>query len=432
MLPCLFVFFWEGSVIKEVCVQRLKLLVLLLVVLLVAAACGSNGGAAQPTTAPADSNAPATAAPAAEPTAPAAEPTAATAAEPTAATGAAPAELQVDKSKLSKELHIYNWADYLDPTVLDDFEAEYGVKVTMEVYDNNEDMIAKIRPGNSGYDVVFPSDYAVEIMWRDKLLAPLDKSLLPNMANNRPSNMDLYYDKGNMYSVPYNYGTTGLAYDKSKFSAPVDSWAAVFDQAQLEANKGYISMLDDEREVPGAALHYLGKSMNDTEAADLKQAEDLLKMQKEYISGYDSSNVSRRLASGEIVAGQIYNNNALQARTGIEGDYSGNDNIVFVIPKEGGTVWQDNACIVADSPNMYTAHVFLNYLMKPEVAAKNTAFNLGVTPNAAAEKLLDPKVQELYKEGFAPDDATLKRLEWIVRNDKTVAFTDLWTAVKGE
>ncbi|KPV49695.1 ABC transporter substrate-binding protein, partial [Kouleothrix aurantiaca] len=370
---------------------------------------------------------------AAEPTAAtAAEPTAATAAEPTAAAGAAPAELQVDKSKLSKELHIYNWADYLDPTVLEDFEKEYGVKVTMEVYDNNEDMIAKIRPGNSGYDVVFPSDYAVEIMARDKLIAPLDKALLPNIANNRPSNMDLYYDKGNMYSVPYNYGTTGLAYDKSKFSTPIDSWAAVFDQAQLEANKGYISMLDDEREVPGAALHFLGKSMNDTDAADLKQAEDLLKTQKEYISGYDSSNVSRRLASGEIVAGQIYNNNALQARTGIEGDYSGNDNIVFVIPKEGGTVWQDNVCIVADSPNVYTAHVFLNYLMKPEVAAKNTAFNLGVTPNAAAEKLLDPKIQELYKEGFAPDDATLKRLEWIVRNDKTVAFTDLWTAVKGE
>jgi spermidine/putrescine transport system substrate-binding protein len=414
---------------------------LLLVVLLVAAACGSNGGAAQPTAAPGDANAPATAAPAAEPTAApaaeptaatAAEPTAATAAEPTAATGAAPAELQVDKSKLSKELHIYNWADYLDPTVLEDFEKEYGVKVTMEVYDNNEDMIAKIRPGNSGYDVVFPSDYAVEIMARDKLIAPLDKALLPNIANNRPSNMDLYYDKGNMYSVPYNYGTTGLAYDKSKFSTPIDSWAAVFDQAQLEANKGYISMLDDEREVPGAALHFLGKSMNDTDAADLKQAEDLLKTQKEYISGYDSSNVSRRLASGEIVAGQIYNNNALQARTGIEGDYSGNDNIVFVIPKEGGTVWQDNVCIVADSPNVYTAHVFLNYLMKPEVAAKNTAFNLGVTPNAAAEKLLDPKIQELYKEGFAPDDATLKRLEWIVRNDKTVAFTDLWTAVKGE
>ncbi len=341
-------------------------------------------------------------------------------------------ELQVDASKLAKELHIYNWADYLDPQVLTDFEKEYGVKVTMEVYDNNEDMIAKIRPGNSGYDIVFPSDYAVEIMWRDKLVAPLDKTLLPNLKHMRKSNLDLYYDKGNVYSVPYNYGTTGLAYDKSKFSAPVDSWAAVFDATQLEANKGYVSMLDDEREAPGAALHFLGKSMNDTDPADLKKAEELLKAQKAYLSGYDSSNVSRRLASGEIVIGQIYNNNALQARTGIEGDYSGNENIVFVIPKEGGTVWQDNVCIVASSQNIYTAHVFVNYLMKPEVAVKNALFSLGVTPNADAEKLLPANIQALYKQGFAPDDETLKRLEWIVRNDKTVAFTDLWTAVKGQ
>lgn len=411
--------------------ERFKLLAVLLVVLLVAAACGSGGSGVTPTTAPSGSATEPTAAPSN-----ATEPTAATGgdtnAQPTTASAPAGDELQVDTSKLSKELHIYNWADYLDPQVLTDFEKEYGVKVTMEVYDNNEDMIAKIRPGNSGYDIVFPSDYAVEIMWRDKLIAPLDKTLLPNLKHMRKSNLDLYYDKGNLYSVPYNYGTTGLAYDKSKFSAPVDSWAAVFDKTQLEANKGYVSMLDDEREAPGAALHFLGKSMNDTEPADLKQAEELLKTQKAYLAGYDSSNVSRRLASGEIVIGQIYNNNALQARTGIEGDYSGNENIAFVIPKEGGTVWQDNVSIVASSPNIYTAHVFMNYLMKPEVSVKNTLFNLGVTPNIDAEKLLPANIQALYKEGFAPDDETLKRLEWIVRNDKTVAFTDLWTAVKGQ
>jgi spermidine/putrescine transport system substrate-binding protein len=412
-------------------------------VLLVATACG--GGAAsttQPTAATSggDTGAQATNAPAptAAPAATAAEqPTAAPAAtaaeQPTAAGQAATGgDLQVDKSKLSKELHIYNWADYLDPEVLKDFEQEYGVHVTMEAYSNNEDMIAKIRPGNSGYDVVFPSDYAVEIMWRDKLIAPLDKSLLPNASHIKKENLDLYYDKGNVYSMPYNYGTTGLAYNKSKITTPIDSWAAVFDPKLIEANKGLISMLDDERETPGAALHFLGKSMNDTDPADLKKAEELLKAQKPFLSGYDSDSVSRRLASGEIVIGHIYNNNALQARLGLEGDYSGNPDIVFVIPKEGGTVWQDNMCIVADSPNKYTAHVLINYLMRPEVAAKNAAFNLGVPPNADAEKLLDPKVQELFKEGFAPDAETLKRLEWIVRNDKTSAFTDLWTAVKGE
>ncbi|MBK9713867.1 MAG: extracellular solute-binding protein [Kouleothrix sp.] len=420
---------------------RLKLLMLLLAALLVLAACGGGGGAAQPTastggTAPEATSAPeTTSAPQAtnapKPTAAAEQPTA-MAEQPTAASGGEMADLQVDKSKLPKELHIYNWADYLDPQVLDDFEKEYGVKVSMEVYSNNEDMIAKIRPGNSGYDVVFPSDYAVEIMWRDKLIAPLDKSLLPNLAHIKKENLDLYYDKGNLYSVPYNYGTTGLAYNKQKFPSGIDSWGVVFDPKQVEQYKGEVSMLDDEREAPGAALHYLGKSMNETDPAALKQAEDLLKAQKPFLAAYDSDNVSRKLASGEIVIGQIYNNNALQARTGIEGDYSGNADIAFVIPKEGSTVWQDNACIVADSPNIYAAHVFVNYLMRPEVAAKNTAFNLGITPNTDAEKLLDPKIQELYKEGFAPDAETFKRLEWIVKNDKTTAFTDLWTAVKGE
>lgn len=234
--------------------------------------------------------------------------------------------------------------------MLKDFEQTYGVQGSHGGLRQQRRHDRQDSPWYLGYDVVFPSDYAVEIMWREKLLAPLDKALLPNLVHVRKSNLDLYYDPGNLYSMPYNYGTTGLAYDKSKLTTPVDSWASVFDPQQLEQNKGYISMLDDEREVPGAALHFLGKSMNDTEAANLKQAEDLLKAQKPFISGYDSSNVSRRLASGEIVLGQIYNNVALQARLGIEGDYWGNPNITFVIPKEGGTVWQDNMAIVASSP----------------------------------------------------------------------------------
>ncbi len=424
---------------------RLRLLVLPVVAMLLMAACG-GGTAAEPTAAPAGgatsapaaTNAPAaTSAPAAttgeQPTAAAEQPTAAPAAEqPTAAPAA---ELQVDKSKLSKDLHLYSWSDYLEPEVLADFETEYGVKVTIEVYDSNEDMIAKVRPGNSGYDIVFPSDYAVDIMARDKLISKLDKSLLPNMVHLKSENINLYYDKGNVYSIPYNLGLTGIAYNKSKVSPAPDSWAIFFDPAQAEKNKGEFSMLDDEREVPGAALKYLGKSLNDTDPADLAKVEKILKTQKPFVANYDSSNVGRNLASGQIVVGHIYNNVAAQARLGItSGDqtYSGNPDIVFIFPKEGGTVWQDNACILADSPNQYTAHVFLNYLMRPEVAAKNANFNFGVTPNADAEKLLDPKLLELYKQGFAPDAEILKRAEWIERNDKTTVFTDLWTAVKGE
>jgi spermidine/putrescine transport system substrate-binding protein len=425
---------------------RLRLQLVLLVILLVATACGSGGAASQPTAAPlggADTQA--TAAPAVseatavveatvadQPTAVAAETAAVE--QPTAASGGAADELQVDKSKLSSELHVYNWADYIEPEIITDFEGEYGVKVTVEVYSNNEDMIAKVRPGNSGYDIVVPSDYAVDLMARDNLLTPLDKSLLPNLKNINTGLLDLYYDKGNKFSVPYNTGMTGIGYDKTKFPTPPDSWGVLFDPAQAEKFQGQFTMLDDEREVPGAALRYTGKSLNDTDPADLKKVEDILKTQKPFVSAYDTDNAGRKLASGEVIMAHIYNNTALQARLGLEGNegYAGNPNIGFFIPKEGATIWQDNLAILADAPNKYTAHVFLNYLMRPEVAAKNEEYILGVTPNVEAEKLLPADLQALFKEGFAPDAETLKRLEWIEFNDKTTAISDLWTAVKGE
>jgi spermidine/putrescine transport system substrate-binding protein len=183
-------------------------------------------------------------------------------------------------------------------------------------------------------------------------------------------------------------------------------------------------------------MRYIGKSLNGTDAADLAKVEEMLIAQKALIAGYDSSNYSRNLASGQVVIAHAYNNGALQARMGIEGDdgYPGNPNIGFFIPKEGGTIWQDNLCILAGipEPNIYTAHVFIDYMMRPDVAAKNELYVLGLTPNAEAEKLLPADLQELFKEGFAPDAETLKRVEWIERNDKTSAYDDLWTKVKGE
>jgi spermidine/putrescine transport system substrate-binding protein len=426
--------------------RRLTPLFLLLALLL--AACG-QGGAAQPaadtpaTSADAPTTA-ATAAPADAPTAAPADaqataaPTEASAgAEPTAtpaeAAQATPAgELVVDKSKLSQTLNVYAWSDYIDPAVLEAFQEEYGVAVSVDTFGSNEDMIAKVRPGSSGYDIAQPSDYAVQIMASENLLAPLDKAMLPNLVNMKPENLDLYFDKGNTYSVPYNYGTTGLAYSKKAFPTPPDSWAVVFDAAQAEPIKGQFSMLDDAREVPGAGLKYLGKSLNDTDEADLAQVEELLKAQKPFLAAYDSDTVSRKLAAGEVVIAHCYNNVALQARMGIEGDFDGNPDIGFFIPKEGGTIWQDNFVVLADSPNQYTAFVFLNYMMRPDVAAKNTEYNLGLSPNAEAEALLPAELDTLYGEGFAPDADTIKRLEWIERNDKTGAFDTLWTAVKGE
>lgn len=416
---------------------RAKLIPLLLAVLVAVAACGGTTQTPSPTAAPA---APA---PTAAPAAPAA--TSAPAAPATTAAPAAPAgDLQVDRSKLSAELKFYTWTDYIDPSIIEEFEKEYGVKVIMDVFDANEDMIAKVKTGNSGYDIVVPSDYAVEIMWRDGLLQPIDKALIPNLANVDPELLNKYFDEGNKFSVPYMYGISGLAYNKAKFQelglpAP-DSWSALFDVEQLKKYQekdrqqgGFgVSMLDDERETPGAALKYLGKSLNDTNPESLQKAEEILKTQKDYIAAYNSSDVNRKLAGGEYVISHAWSGMAMQARNGLGSEFPGNPDIVFVMPKEGGMIWMDNLAILRDSPHAYTAHVFMNYLLRPDISARNTEYIGYLTPNLKARDLLSPETKERYAEGFAPDAEMYKRLEWAVRNETTKAFTDLWTSLKGQ
>lgn len=345
---------------------------------------------------------------------------------------AAAGDSQVDKSKLSKELYFYNWSDYIDPDLLTAFEEEYGVHVIMDTYDQNEDMIAKVRAGNSGYDIVVPSDYAVQTLAAEDLIQKLDKSLLPNISHLDPDLLGQYFDKDNSYSVPYMYSITGIAYDTKAFPDGVDSWAALFDPAQLEKVRGKVAMLDDEREVPGAALRYLGKSVNDTDPADLEQIKALLIAQKPYLAAYNSSDTNRKLASGEYLIAHCWGGSAIQARLGLGDEFSGNPDINFVVPKEGGVIWMDSLAILADSPNAYTAHVFINFLLRPDIAARNTEYIGYLTPNKDALTQLPAEVIDLYNSGYAPDAEMLKRLEWIERNEKTTAFTDIWTAVKGE
>lgn len=405
--------------------NRLRLLILMIMLITTLAACGSP----QTTTTPsADS-------PTSAPAPTAAPPPAATEAvtEPVATEAAAESATDdtVDRSRLDKELFLYNWGDYIDETLLEEFKTKYGVTVSLESYDTNEDMLAKIRPGNSGYDVIVPSDYAVDILIKEGLVAKLDKANLPNISNLDPNYMNLYYDPGNVYSVPYFVGLTGIAYNKKVVTTPPDSWAALFDPAQLEKYKGKASMLDDERESIGAALVYMGKSINDTDPADLAKAEEMLKAQKPLLAAYNSSDFNRKLASEEVVIAHAWNGGAGQAYTGLD-DFPGNPDIGFVIPKEGGTIWQDNLMIVGDSSRKYTAEVFLNYMLDPTVAARNADYVLYGTPNLTAAKLLAPETQAVYDAGFGPPDPELvKRLQWIKRSDAdNTIFSDVWTRVK--
>ena len=350
-----------------------------------------------------------------------------------AAASAGPAfDPAVDKTKLAKEINFLNWTDYLAPEILTNFEATYGVKVIVDNFDANEDMIAKVRAGGSGYDLVTPSDYAVQTMATEGLLQPLDKTLLTNAVHVEPTLLNKYFDEGNVYSLPYMYGITGIAYNKKTFPTPPNSWSTIFDLAALEQYKGQFSMLDDEREVPGAALKYFGYSLNETSPEAVAKVQELLIAQKPFLASYNSSDVNRKLASGEYLFAHAWSGQAMQARNGLGDEFSGNADIGFVIPKEGGMIWMDNMVILKESPNAYTVQVFMNYLLDPSVAALNTEYIGYLTPNKDAIPLLDPAISALYAEGFSPDAEVMKRLEWAIRNESTAVFSDVWTAVKGE
>ncbi|NJL33002.1 MAG: spermidine/putrescine ABC transporter substrate-binding protein [Chloroflexaceae bacterium] len=337
--------------------------------------------------------------------------------------------LAVDPALLSDELYFFNWSDYIDPQILEDFEAEYGVRVVQDLYDSNEAMLPKIRAGNSGYDIVVPSDYAVEVMILEGLLAPLDKVLLPNMQYLNEDLLNMYYDPENTYSVPYFWGTTGIAYNSKFFETPPTTLAAIFEPENLEAIDGRFTVLDDPRETPATALLYLGEDINTTNEDVLQQAEALLTQQKPYVSAYDSANQGLKLATEEIMLAHTYSGSAGQAIVGID-DEPANPNLVYIIPEEGGVIWQDNLAIVADSPNKYTAHVFINYLMRPDVAARNTDYVLYLTPNTAVRDLLAEATIAVFEAGVEPTEEQMQRLQWIERNEQTdTLYTDLWTRV---
>jgi spermidine/putrescine transport system substrate-binding protein len=392
---------------------RLVRLFVSVLVILFLVACAGN------TSAPAESGGESAPAPAAADT-----PTPAAEAETEAATDAPASDRCGDPSQLASELHIFNWADYIDENILTQFEEECGVKVTLDIYASNEDMIAKMQAGNTGYDLIFPSDYAVQILIAANLLRPLNKDNIPNVANIKPELMGMYFDPENTYSIPYQWGTTGIAYNTTVFPEAPDSWAAIFDPALACEHKGFVLMLDDEREAIGAVLKYLGYSYNDTDPEHHAQAQEVLLAQKECLAGYTSENYIQALAAEEVVISHSWSGGTALAR-------SENPNVAYFIPKEGGAIYMESMTIPADAPNAYTAERLINYILEPEIGAQLTNYIYYFTPNAAAEPLLSEDYKELLSSGgMMVDEEILSRLEWIKRDENSIIFSDTWTAVK--
>jgi spermidine/putrescine transport system substrate-binding protein len=316
---------------------------------------------------------------------------------------------------LAKELSWYNWGSYVADSVLEKFKAEFGVTVKVDVYSSNEEMEAKFKAGgNPGYDLITPSDYMVSKMIAAGMLEKINFDRIPNFKNIDDKHKKLYFDPTNEYSVAYNWGCTGFAYDKTKLPEPITNWKQVINWP--EALRGKLGMLDDVRELLAVGLRVLGYSGNATDPAEINAARDLLidlKRRANYALT-DSPNAATNIVAGDIFGTQIYTSDAVTARRE-------NANVVYVIPGDVSTIWQDNLCVPKGAPSQYTAEVFIDFLCRPEIAAEN-ANEVGLgTPNATALKqgLIAPELVE--DKAVYPDVAALgNALEFLKKGDPQV------------
>jgi spermidine/putrescine-binding protein len=328
------------------------------------------------------------------------------------------------KQELAKQLHIYNWGEYIDPQIYADFEKEFGVKVVEDTFSSNEELLAKFQAGATGYDLIVPSDYMVAIMIQLELISPLNYDNIPNAKNIDAKFKDPPYDPGNKYSVPYQWGTTGIGYDNTVFDEPPDSWAYLFDPAVASQYAGKMSMLNDSREAIGAALKYLGYSVNATDEKQLEEAKQLLIQQKPWVKTYDSESFENLLAAGETVIAHGYSGDFFMAAVEAE-------QVSYAIPKEGGTIWTDNLAIPKTAASQYTAEVFINYLLQPEVGAKISNFTWYASPNDASKEFIEPEILE--DPGIYPPQEVMDKLEFIRDVGAATALYDrIWTEIKTE
>ncbi len=324
------------------------------------------------------------------------------------------------EGELAQELHLYNWDEYIDPAVIEAFETEYGVDVVEDTYSSNEELLAKLQAGAAGYDVVVPSDYMVDIMIAEGLLAEINHDNLPNLANLSPIFTDPPYDPGMKHCVPYQWGTTGVGYN-SEVVEP-DSLAYIFDPELAAQFSGKITILNDAREAIGSALKYLGYSVNSTDEAQLEEAKQVLIQVKPYVYAYESDRFEDMIVADEAVIG-----------LGWSGDYfaaaAEDERVWYTIPKEGSIIWADNMCIPKTSQSQYTAELFINFVLEGENSAKITNFTWYASPNAAAEEFILPEI--LTEPAIYPSEETMQRLEWIQDvGEATPLYERIWTEVK--
>ena len=330
-----------------------------------------------------------------------------------------------EEGQTDGDLALYNWSEYIDPALVSQFEEEHGVSVTEDFYPSNEELLARIQEGGA-FDLIVPSDYMVSVMIEEDLLMPIQREAVPNIDNlaDRFSS-DLPYDPEGEYSVPYQWGTTGLGVDLAVVGEDVPhTWGLVFDPELSEPYAGKITMLDDPRETLGAALKYLGYSLNSTDEGELAEAEELVADATSRLAAFDSDQYDELLIQGESAIGHGYSGNFFTAFEEGDSEYE------YFVPEEGGTVWVDNMAVPADAPHPCTAHAFINFLLDAENGAALTNWNYYASPNEAAEEFIEDEILE--DPAIYPDEELDQRLEFIEdTGDFEINYTDALSRARG-
>ena len=329
-----------------------------------------------------------------------------------------------NRSVAGEQLVIYNWGEYMDPAVLELFEEETGIHVIYEEFETNESMYPKVQAGAVVYDLICPSDYMIQRMIENNLLAEINFDNIPNIKNIGEQYMEQSkaFDPENKYSVPYCWGTVGILYNKTMVDEPVDSWSILWDKKYEDQ----ILMQNSVRDAFAVALKYKGYSLNSTDLDELHEAQNLLLKQKPLVQAYVVDQVRDKMISNEAAIGVIYSGEAIYTQ-------SENPNLVYVVPKEGSNVWIDSWVIPKNAKNKENAEKFINFLCRADIAKMNFDYITYSTPNEAARELIDD--EELKNNPVAfPDASVLERCETFkyLGNKYDNIYNKLWREVKSK
>lgn len=331
---------------------------------------------------------------------------------------------QKDGTSKNGQVIVYNWGEYIDPEIIDLFEEETGIDVIYEEFETNEIMYPKIQSGAIAYDVVCPSDYMIQRMIENDLLAEINYDHIPNLKyiGDNYMKMSRQFDPENKYSVPYLWGTVGILYNKKMVDEPVDSWGILWDKKYEDS----ILMQDSVRDAFAVALKYLGYSLNSTDLDELEAAKNLLIEQKPLVQAYVIDQVRDKMIGGEAALGVIYSGEALYCQ-------QENPDLDYVIPKEGTNIWIDSWVIPKNAKNVENAEAFINFLCRPDIAKMNFDYITYSIPNTAGRDLIDDESLRNSPIAF-PDDSKLENCETFrfLGDDNDALDNRLWREIKSK